>query len=85
MPKWITEVWEFIPRKYLYKLEIDTDDVVFQADLNYYNDGKDAAKAEKSLDEIVELYASGKPKPNATPRTEILVKKAIVKRKLLSK
>jgi hypothetical protein len=81
----VRRVWEHIPKKYFYELEIDTDDIVFKADLNYYNEGKDAAKAGAPLDQIAATYASGAIKPNAMPRIEILVKKAIVKRKLLSK
>jgi len=81
----VRNVWSRMKHKYFYELEIDRDDIVFQADLNYYNDGAAAAAAGNALDGIVALYESGESKPDATPRTEILVKKAIVKRMLLKR
>jgi hypothetical protein len=81
----VRRIWPHIPKKFVYELEIDTSDIQHQADLNYYNDAKDAACAGTAIDTLVAAYCSGQAKPGESPRIEILTTMAIVRRKILGR
>ncbi|MGX7875057.1 hypothetical protein ACVDG5_022075 [Mesorhizobium sp. ORM6] len=77
---WARSSWQY-EDKFLYKLEVDTDDIRHTGDVCYYTDTGTAIKKGDSPAESVEAYASGKsydPKLHFKPRVEVLVTKAKV-------
>ncbi|MER8586051.1 hypothetical protein NKH92_24630 [Mesorhizobium sp. M0871] len=78
---WARLTWDREKGKFLYKLEIDTDDIRHTGDVCWYSAAGILIGNGKSPDEAVDAYATGKPHiPDIhfKPRVEILVKRAIV-------
>ncbi|WP_316185804.1 MULTISPECIES: hypothetical protein [unclassified Bradyrhizobium] len=81
----VPPIFDRIPYKYYYEVEIDGADILHRSNLNHYNDGIDAAKDGKPLDEIVAAYWTNADNDDPKPRIEILVTKATVIALLMSK
>jgi hypothetical protein len=64
-------LWPLSKKKYLYELEVESEDMRHKADLNYYSEAIDAVKTDRSLQEAVNRYCSGEESvPPATfPRS----------------
>jgi hypothetical protein len=57
-PDFVPSIWEHIPYRYYYEVEIDEADIIHRSNLNHYNDGIDAAKKGLPLDKYVQDYWS---------------------------
>jgi hypothetical protein len=79
---WARHTWRIELRKlkkYLYKLEVDSGDILHTADLSYYTEIGEALHRGQSPDAAIQAYATGAhfdPARHIKPRVEVLVRKA---------
>ena len=68
----------FFRNKNFYELEINSQDILFEGDLNYYTQAINHLEDDKLCTEKVKCFISGENGLELPPRIEILVRKAIV-------
>lgn len=83
--EFVPSIWDHIPYKYYYEVEIDETDIVHRSNLNHYNDGIDAAAKGQPLVKMVQDYWNNAPSRDPKCRIEILATKATVVALLLSR
>lgn len=73
--------WRSWKEANLYQLEVKEEDIVFEGDLDFFTEAKEAVANNANPDEAVAQYCAGKIK-SAGERIEILVREAKVVQKL---
>jgi hypothetical protein len=65
-------------KKYLYKVEYDSDDFLHKGDLDHYSVAISTKVRAEDAKAAAERYWSGEPHTAQPPRTEVLVREAVV-------
>lgn len=79
--EWARRTWRFERQKYLYRLEVDENDVRHRGDVNHYTDIGDALKDGRPTAIPVDDYIKSRDSDRSrfpTARFEVLVSKALV-------
>jgi len=73
-----------LERRYLYTLEVEDGDVIFESDLQHYSEVVGSIKAGRDPDEAIRRYWANGPRCGPKPRIEVLFARGkVLKRELL--